>query len=186
MGLLSIIKKTKAKEREMRILVLGLDNAGKTTCIKRFNNQDITTISPTLGFQICPLQFRGFTLNLWDIGGQQSLRSYWRNYFEATDGIAWVVDCNDAQRLADCRRELHALLQEERLAGASLLLLLNKCDIPTALPPAEVAEAIGVAELRSGKRHVQLVKCSAVTGEGLLDGMEWIAKDISSRVYMTQ
>jgi ADP-ribosylation factor-like protein 2 len=184
MGLLSIIKKTKAKEREMRILVLGLDNAGKTTCIKRFNNQDITTISPTLGFQICPLQFRGFTLNLWDIGGQQSLRSYWRNYFEATDGIVWVVDCNDAQRLTDCRRELHALLLEERLAGASLLLLLNKSDIPTALPPAEVAEAIGVAELRSGRRHVHMVRCSAVTGEGLLDGMEWITKDVSSRIYM--
>ena len=184
MGLLSIIKKTKAKEREMRILVLGLDNAGKTTCIKRFNNQDITTISPTLGFQICPLQFRGYTLNLWDIGGQQSLRSYWRNYFESTDGIVRVVDSNDAQRLGDCRRELHALLQEERLAGATLLLLMNKSGIPTALPVAEIAEIIGVDELRKGKRHAHLVKCSAVTGDGLLEGVEWIAGGISQRVFL--
>lgn len=184
MGLLSIIKKTKAKEKEMRVLVLGLDNAGKTTCIKRFNNEDITTISPTLGFQICPLVFRGYTLNMWDIGGQQTLRAYWRNYFEATDGIIWVVDCNDVGRLADCKRELHELLQEERLAGASLLILLNKTDIPTALDPTEVAAHIDAKGLAQGKRHVHLAKCSAVTGAGLLDGIEWLVTDISSRIYM--
>ena len=187
MGLLSIIKKTKAKEREMRVLVLGLDNAGKTTCVKRFNNQDITTISPTLGFQIFTMQFKGFTLNLWDIGGQQTLRAYWRNYFESTDGIIWVVDCNDVARLEMCRSELHGLLKEERLAGASLLLFLNKVDIPTALPMAEVAAALDVDKLRmEGKRHVELVRCSAVTGEGLLQGIDWVVRDISARVYMAQ
>ena len=187
MGLLSIIKKTKAKEREMRILILGLDNAGKTTCVKRFNNQDITTISPTLGFQIFSMHFRGYILNLWDIGGQQSLRAYWRNYFESTDGIVWVVDCNDVARLDMCKQELHALLKEERLAGASLLLFLNKVDIPTALPMADVAAALDVETLRmEGKRHVELVRCSAVTGEGLLQGVEWITRDISARVYMAQ
>lgn len=50
---------------------------------------------------------------MWDVGGQKSLRSYWRNYFECTDGIIWVVDSADKRRLEDCRRELHALLQEE-------------------------------------------------------------------------
>jgi GTPase SAR1 family protein len=54
-----------------------------------------------------------YTLNVWDVGGQRSIRSYWRNYFEQTDGLVWVVDAADAARLPDCRRELHALLQEE-------------------------------------------------------------------------
>lgn len=184
MGLLSIIKKTKAKEREVRILMLGLDNAGKTTVIKRFCNKDITTISPTLGFQICPLQFRDFTINFWDIGGQQTLRSYWRNYFEATDGIVWVVDSNDAGRLETCAKELHALLGEERLSGASLLIFLNKVDIPTALKEEEIGRILDVESIRAQRRHVQLVRCSAVTGDGLLEGISWIMRDISSRVYM--
>lgn len=50
---------------------------------------------------------------MWDVGGQKSLRSYWRNYFESTDGLIWVVDSADRRRLQDCRDELHALLLEE-------------------------------------------------------------------------
>eukprot|EP00968_Pinguiococcus_pyrenoidosus_P007073 scaffold466_cov238-Pinguiococcus_pyrenoidosus.AAC.8 len=113
----------------------GLDNAGKTTVLKRFNGEDIDEIEPTLGFEIKTLSYRGFTLNLWDVGGQQTIRSYWRNYFEQTDGVIWVVDSADKLRLNDCRRELQALLHEEKLAGATLLVFANKQDIegePTA------------------------------------------------------
>jgi ADP-ribosylation factor-like protein 2 len=186
MGLLSIIKKTKLKEREMRILMLGLDNAGKTTCVKKFCNQDTSSISPTLGFQITALTFRGYTLNIWDVGGQQSLRAYWRNYFESSDGLIWVVDSNDVGRLQDCKRELHTLLQEERLAGASLLIFLNKQDIPTALPAEEIERILDIETIRQGKRHVHLSVCSARTGDGLLDGITWIVDDVSRRVYLTQ
>lgn len=183
MGLLSIIKKTKRKEREMRILMLGLDNAGKTTCVKKFCGKDTTSISPTLGFQITTFTFKGCTLNVWDVGGQQSLRSYWRNYFESTDGLIWVVDSNDSSRLLDCKAELHALLQEERLAGASLLIFLNKQDIPSALAPAEIERILDVDSIRKGRRHVYLCTCSAQTGDGLLEGMEWMVGDVSARMY---
>ena len=54
-----------------------------------------------------------FKLNIWDVGGQKSLRSYWRNYFESTDGLIWVVDSADRRRLQDCKHELDALLLEE-------------------------------------------------------------------------
>ncbi len=94
-------------------ILRGLDNAGKTTILKKFNGEDTSTISPTLGFNIKTLEHRGFNLNIWDVGGQKSLRSYWRNYFETTDGLIWVVDSADRRRLDDCRRELHQLLQEE-------------------------------------------------------------------------
>jgi ADP-ribosylation factor-like protein 2 len=69
MGLLKILKKTKEKEREVRILMLGLDNAGKTTILKKFNGEDISTISPTLGFNIKTLEYQGYRLNVWDVGG---------------------------------------------------------------------------------------------------------------------
>ncbi|XP_025070738.1 ADP-ribosylation factor-like protein 2 isoform X1 [Alligator sinensis] len=113
MGLLTILKKMRQKERELRILMLGLDNAGKTTILKKFNGEDIDTISPTLGFNIKTLEHRGFKLNIWDVGGQSSLRSYWRNYFESTDGLIWVVDSADRHRLALCKQELQNLLVEE-------------------------------------------------------------------------
>ena len=92
MGLLSILRKLKEKEKDVRILMLGLDNAGKTTILKKFNGEDINSISPTLGFNIKTLEHKGYNLNIWDVGGQKSLRSYWRNYFETTDGLIWVVD----------------------------------------------------------------------------------------------
>merc|ERR1711862_1041376 len=106
MGLLTILKKMKQKEKEVGLLMLGLDNAGKTTILKKFNGEDIDTISPTLGFNIKTLDHRGLKLNVWDVGGQKSLRSYWRNYFESTDGLIWVVDSADKRRLEDCKKEL--------------------------------------------------------------------------------
>lgn len=118
----------------------GLDNAGKTTILKRLNGEDIDTIEPTLGFNINTLEHRGYTLNFWDVGGQKSLRSYWRNYFESTDGLVWVVDSADKMRLANCKEELHSLLQEERLAGATLLVLANKQDVPGALSSKDIKD----------------------------------------------
>ena len=70
MGLLTILKKMKQKEKEMRLLMLGLDNAGKTTILKKFNGEDIDTISPTLGFNIKTLEHNGYKLNIWDVGGK--------------------------------------------------------------------------------------------------------------------
>ena len=116
----------KEKEKEIRILILGLDNAGKTTILKKFCGEPIDKIQPTLGFDIQTLRFGDYNLNLWDVGGQKSIRAYWRNYFESTDGLIWVVDSADRLRLELCRDELQKLLQQERLAGASLLIFANK------------------------------------------------------------
>ncbi|XP_021562113.1 ADP-ribosylation factor-like protein 2 isoform X2 [Carlito syrichta] len=155
MGLLTILKKMKQKERKLAgLMAIGLDNAGKTTILKKFNGEDIDTISPTLGFNIKTLEHRGFKLNIWDVGGQKSLRSYWRNYFESTDGLIWVVDSADRQRMQDCQRELQGLLVEEAL------------------------------ELDSIRSHHWCIQgCSAVTGENLLPGIDWLLDDISSRVF---
>lgn len=65
MGLLTILKKVKQKEQELRILILGLDNAGKTTILKKFNGEDVQQISPTVGFNIKSLEYQGYTLNIW-------------------------------------------------------------------------------------------------------------------------
>jgi ADP-ribosylation factor-like protein 2 len=182
MGLLKILKKTKEREREVRLLMLGLDNAGKTTILKKYNGEDVSTISPTLGFNIKTLEYQGYQLNVWDVGGQSTIRSYWRNYFEQTDGLIWVVDSGDKLRLEDCRRELHMLLQQERLAGASLLVFCNKQDLQGALTLDAIKDFLKLDELTT--RHWAVVACSAMTGKGLLAGIDWIVQDIAARIFM--
>lgn len=169
----------------MRILMVGLDNAGKTTVVMRINGEDTSSISPTLGFNIKTIEYKSYRLNIWDVGGQKTIRSYWRNYFEQTDGLVWVVDSSDLRRLDDCKEELHNLLKEERLSGSSLLILANKQDIQGALRPAEIAKVLNL-EAMDNSRHWQIVGCSAFTGEGLLAGFDWLVDDIASRIYLLE
>ena len=181
MGLLTIIRKNKLKEREMRILFLGLDNAGKTTILKGLKGEDVMSTSPTLGFEISTITYGKYLLNIWDVGGQRTLRPYWRNYFEQTDVLVWVVDSGDRLRMEDCREELHALLQEQRLAGASLLVFANKQDITGSMSDAEIKAALDLPEIRS--HHWKIQPCSAVTGENVQTGLEWAVSDVAQRVY---
>ena len=98
-------------------------------------------MAPTVGFEISTLDRGGPRVHLWDVGGQRTLRPFWRNYFEATDGLVWVVDAGDRARLAVAAAELAALLSEARLASAALLVLANKQDVAGAATAAEVAAA---------------------------------------------
>jgi len=162
MGLYTILKKHRLKDRQLRLLFLGLDAAGKSTIVARLlspnSAEALKDISPTLGFKISTIEFENYKLNICmslsvclltegDVGGQKTLRAYWKNYFEQTDGVVWVVDSTDRERLRDCAIELHNLLQEEvphalnellvnhaqRLMGASLLILANKRDLPNCI-----------------------------------------------------
>ncbi|KAI9137865.1 ADP-ribosylation factor family-domain-containing protein [Paraphysoderma sedebokerense] len=181
MGLLTILKKLRQKEKEMRILMLGLDNAGKTTILKRINGEDVNTVSPTLGFNIKTLEHNGYKLNIWDIGGQKSIRSYWRNYFESTDALIWVVDSADRMRLKDCAAELKSLLKEERLAGATLLVFANKQDLPAALSAHEIRMILDLDSIHTHHWSIQPVSAFA---RNILKGIDWVVADVGSRIYM--
>ncbi len=85
----------------------------KSFLLGRVLGEDHHEISPTVGFNIKTLEYNGFLLNLWDVGGQKSIRAYWRNYFEQTDGIIWVVDSVDRWRMQECKDQLHDLLRQE-------------------------------------------------------------------------
>ncbi len=120
-------------------------------------------------------------MNIWDIGGQKTIRSYWRNYFEQTDGVIWVVDSSDKMRLEDTKMELHSLLKQERLMGATLLIFCNKQDIEGSLTTNEIKEYLDLDSIAT--RHWGIIGCSARTGEGLLEGVDWIVKDIAGRLF---
>lgn len=162
----------------------GLDCAGKSTIVASFANEDKTKVSPTLGFAIKTVVFKGLKLNIWDVGGQRSLRSFWKNYYESTDGLVWVVDSSDIERLHECATILHQLVHEERLKGASLLIFANKQDLEGSLSSTEIAQILMLERIKTREWHI--IPCSATNGSGIHEGMSWIADEISNRGYQLE
>jgi len=179
MGLLDLIRKMKQKsKKELRILLLGLDNAGKTTILKSLASEDVSHITPTQGFNIKSVQSQGILLNVWDIGGQKSIRPYWRNYFENTDVLIYVIDSADRTRFEESGIQLAELLEEEKLTGTPVLIFANKQDLLNAARTAELMDGLNLNQIKD--RPWQIQQCSAITSEGLAVGMEWIRKNIKS------
>lgn len=177
MGLLSILRKLKSNpEQDLRILLLGLDNAGKTTLLKKLASEDVSHITPTQGFNIKSVQSNSFKLNVWDIGGQRKIRPYWKNYFENTDVLIYVIDSSDSIRFEETGTELMELLEEEKLMGVPVLIFANKQDLINASRASTIAEELRLSKIRD--RPWQIQPCSATEGEGIQDGIDWVMKNV--------
>jgi len=179
MGLLSILRKMKKDEKEARILMLGLDNAGKTTILKKMSEEDISNIMPTQGFNIKSIVNEGFKLNVWDIGGQKTIRPYWSNYFESSDALVYVIDSSDTRRLEESGQELRELLAEDKLGGVPLLVFANKQDLLQATPAEQISEKLSLSAIRDRTWTIQA--CSAKDGSGLEEGMGWLVGQCNAR-----
>ena len=143
MGLLSQLRNLKKNSsKEARILILGLDNAGKTCILKALAQEEIDKVMPTQGFNIKTLSQDGFNLNVWDIGGQRQIREYWTNYTNNTDGLIYVVDSSDTERLQESKGALTDLLKEDNLKDVPMLIFGNKQDIATACDIEEIMEEL--------------------------------------------
>ena len=178
MGLLSLLRNLKKDDQELRILMLGLDNSGKTTALKKLAGEDINSITPTQGFNIKAVQQEGFKLNVWDIGGQKHIRPYWKNYYANTDAVIYMVDSADNRRVDEAAEELEGLLGEEELSGVPCLVFANKQDLPNAMTAAEVTEKLGLHNMRNRQWFIQ--SACATTGDGLYEGLDWLSRVLSS------
>ncbi|XP_065071256.1 ADP-ribosylation factor-like protein 3 [Rhopilema esculentum] len=177
MGLLSLLRKLKSRDiQDMRILLLGLDNAGKTTILKALASEDISHIQPTQGFNIKSVQSAGIRLNVWDIGGQRRIRPYWKNYFDNTDVLIYVIDSADRARFEETGLELQELLEEPKLAGVPVLIFANKQDLLSAARPSDIVDGLSLTSIKD--RAWQIQPCSATTKEGLEHGLDWIRKNV--------
>ena len=258
MGLLTVLRKVRQKERELRVLMVyvgregrgergknrrvfvlwcrppplcppshthsGLDNAGKTTVTASLTGGDTSTTAPTVGFEIRTLLVSGRLadggggeaeasssaavasthpppptttttrrVNIWDVGGQKTLRPFWRNYFESTDGLVWVVDAADRARLPHAARELSTLLSEARLAAAPLLVLANKQDVAGAASADEVAGALGLsgggsdgAAPAAGARPWRVTSTSARAegaAAGVASAFDWLLDAVAEAAW---
>ena len=162
--------------KQARILILGLDNAGKTTILRKLSDEDITTTTPTQGFNIKSILHNGFKLNVWDIGGQKTIRPYWRNYYENTEALIYVVDAADRKRVDEAGYELNEILGEDKLATVPLLVFANKSDLLQAQSADDIAESLSLFNIKD--RPWQIQACSAKDGTGLEEGLRWVVKQV--------
>ncbi|CAE8722920.1 unnamed protein product, partial [Polarella glacialis] len=124
------------------------------------------------GFNIKSLVHDGFKLNVWDIGGQKTIRPYWSNYFEGSNALVYVIDSSDRRRLEESSKELAELLAEDKLAAIPLLVFANKQDLLQATPADEISDVLGLQNIKDRTWTIQAA--SAKSGEGLQEGMEWL------------
>ncbi|XP_021897523.1 ADP-ribosylation factor 1-like isoform X1 [Carica papaya] len=167
-------------KKEMRILMVGLDAAGKTTILYKLKLGEIVTTIPTIGFNVETVEYKNVSFTVWDVGGQDKIRPLWRHYFYNTQGLIFVVDSNDRERILEAKDELHRMLGEDELRDATLLVFANKQDLPNAMTVSEITDKLGLHSLRQRRWYIQATCASS--GQGLYEGLDWLSSNISSKV----
>lgn len=164
-------------KKQVRILMVGLDAAGKTTILYKLKLGEIVTTIPTIGFNVETVEYKNISFTVWDVGGQDKIRPLWRYYFQNTQGLIFVVDSNDRERIDEARAELHKMLNEDELRDATLLVFANKQDLPNAMTAAELTDKLGLHNLRSRQWYIQAT--CATQGHGLYEGLDWLSSQLA-------
>jgi len=164
-------------KQEMRIVMVGLDAAGKTTVLYKLKLGEVVTTIPTIGFNVETVEYKNLRFTVWDIGGQDKIRKLWRHYYLGTNGVIFVVDSSDRERIEDAREELFKLLGDDEMRDAVLLVLANKQDLPNAMSGTEISEKLGLHDLRSRQWFLQTA--CATSGDGIYEGLDWLARALS-------
>lgn len=166
-------------KKPMRILMVGLDAAGKTTILYKLKLGEIVTTIPTIGFNVETVEYKNISFTVWDVGGQTKIRKLWRHYFANTDGIIFVVDSNDRERIVEAEQELHNMLDEEELRNSVLLVFANKQDLPNSMSTAELTDKLKLNTMKNRKWYIQAT--CATQGTGLYEGLDWLSNELASR-----
>ncbi|PAA77791.1 hypothetical protein BOX15_Mlig013145g1 [Macrostomum lignano] len=171
-----------SSEARSRVIMIGLDSAGKTTLLYKLKSGEVSTSIPTIGFNVETLSLsRSTQLVSWDVGGRCSLRPLWRHYFKDAQGLIFVVDSSDRDRMHEAADELARLLEHDELAGCPLLVLANKKDLPSAMPLAELTERLRVPCLRLN-RPFRMFAISASNFDGVAGAFDWLAREVKRRL----
>lgn len=166
-------------KKQMRILMVGLDAAGKTTILYKLKLGEIVTTIPTIGFNVETVEYKNICFTVWDVGGQDKIRPLWRHYFQNTQGLIFVVDSNDRDRIAEAEKELRNMLAEDELRDAVLLVFANKQDLPNAMTAAELTDKLQLNSLRGKNWYIQAT--CATQGHGLYEGLDWLSNELSKK-----
>ena len=164
---------------EPDFLMLGLDAAGKTTLLYRLKLGVHALTLPTIGFNKETIKYKGIKMTVWDVGGEGKIRARWKNYFSNKQGLIFVVDASNIDRIDEARDELHKLLEEDELKNAVLLVYANKQDLPNAVKPQELGNRLRLNTITN--RPWQVQGACATTGDGLYEGLDWLGEQINKR-----
>merc|ERR1712146_373134 len=176
MGIFGKVFSKLVGKKDCRILMVGLDAAGKTTILYKLKLGEVVTTIPTIGFNVETVEYKNISFTVWDVGGQDKIRPLWRHYYQNTQGLIFVVDSNDRDRVGEARDELHRMLNEDELRDAVLLVFANKQDLPHAIMQAEITEKLGLQSLARRTWYIQ--STCATSGEGLYEGLDWLSASI--------
>ncbi|CCE63644.1 hypothetical protein TPHA_0F01600 [Tetrapisispora phaffii CBS 4417] len=166
--------------REMKILMLGLDNAGKTTILYKLKLNKIKTSAPTVGFNVETVSFKNVKFNMWDVGGQERLRPLWRHYFPGTTSLIFVIDSQDKDRLNEAKEELYSIISEKEMENVVLLVWANKQDLKGALKPQEISDFLELGDNLKNQMWC-VIGSNALAGQGLVEGLSWISTNTAKK-----
>ena len=166
-------------QREVRILMVGLDAAGKTTILYSLKLGEVVSTIPTVGFNVETIEYRNISFTVWDVGGQSKIRPLWRHYFQNTQAVIFVVDSNDRDRIGEAREELARMLNEDELRDAVLLVFANKQDLPSAMNATEMTEKLNLNSMRDRNWYIQAT--CATSGDGVFEGLDWLSHNLKGK-----
>jgi len=162
---------------EIKVVMLGLDGAGKSTILYSLKLGQVQSVTPTIGFHVESIKYRSLGLVVWDIGGQDRFRKMWEHYYTDSKALIYVVDSNDVQRIEESSREFSKLVKSKELEDVPVLIFANKQDLPYAVEIAHIAEQFGLFDLPETQPwHVQ--GCCSIEGGGLCQGLDWLSQMI--------
>mmetsp|Transcript_92376 Transcript_92376/g.197977 ORF Transcript_92376/g.197977 Transcript_92376/m.197977 type:complete len:185 (-) Transcript_92376:2-556(-) len=166
--------------KDCEILMVGLDNAGKSTILYKLNLGEVVGTAPTVGFNVESVTYGSVTFTVWDMGGQKQVRQLWRHHYQHAQGLIFVVDANDPDRMEEAQEELHSMLADEALAETVVLVLANKQDMPKSLKMPAIVERLKLDELPLRQLyHVELA--CALDGQGLDSGLDWLSWKVKAK-----
>ncbi len=161
--------------KEHKILMVGLDCAGKTTILYRLQLGEVVSTIPTVGFNLETLKYKNVNFQVFDLGGQTSSRNYWNFYYNSVSAIIFVVDSRDTDRIPLAREEFQTILGDDMLKDVPVIVFSNKIDLEGAADLGEVSKALGLQDVQDRPWHI--VGTSAIKNTGLGDGIEWLAQN---------
>ncbi|XP_078787112.1 ADP-ribosylation factor-like protein 13B isoform X6 [Oryzias latipes] len=180
------LKRWREPARKVTLVMVGLDNAGKTATVRGIQGENPRDVAPTVGFSKVDLKQGKFEVTIFDLGGGKRIRSIWKNYYSESHGVVFVVDSSDVQRIQETREAMAEVLQHPRIAGKPVLVLANKQDQEGALAEADIIENLSLEKLvNENKCLCQIEPCSAVIGYGkkvdksIKKGLSWLLNNIA-------
>jgi small GTP-binding protein len=166
-------------KNNFKIIILGMQNAGKTTILYRLSLGQFVKTTPTIGSNVEELTYNNVKIQAWDLGGQESTRGVWDVYYMNTDGVVFVVDSQEDEYFEESKAEFYKLLKHPSLRNAVILIFANKQDLPGAKKVDKIIEDYEFNKIKNQIWHVQ--PCSAMKGEGLINGIKWLSEQLVFR-----